>query len=139
MPTIRPVRSVIAVLGGFLMLFVLGQALEWVLVNAAADAPLQSPEAYLAVRNGTRVFAGVLASQALAALLAGYVAGKAAGTAELAHAALAVALFAWSINTGQSAAVIPGWMRVATVLVSAPAMLFGASIRAKARLAGGPD
>jgi hypothetical protein len=133
MQTINPVRSVIAVLGGFLLLFVLGQALEWVLVNAAADTPPQTTAAYLAVRNRTGVFGGVLASQLVAALIAGYVAAKVAGVAELAHAAFAVALFAWSLNTGENAAVTPLWMRAATLTVTAPGMFAAATIRAKAR------
>ena len=134
MQTMNPVRNLTAVLGGFVLLFVVSQALEWVLVNAAADAPLRSPEAYLAVRNSSTVFVGVLASQAVAALLAGYTAAKVAGSAELSHAGLAAALFAWAINTGEGAAVIPGWMRAATVAVTVPAMLVGASVRAKARM-----
>lgn len=133
-PTLHPMRSVIAVLGGFLLLFVLSQALEWVLVNAVADTPLQSTEAYLAVRNRSGVFAGVLASQAVAALLAGYTAAKIAGAAEMSHAALAAALYAWGIAAGEAAAIMPVWMRVATIAITAPAMLAAASIRAKARM-----
>jgi Ca2+/Na+ antiporter len=139
MPMLNPMRTAIAALGGFLLLFVLGQVLEWALVNAAAGAPLQNTEAYLAVRNRNGVFAGVLASNVVAALLAGYVAAKVAGAAELSHAGLAAALFAWAINTGESAAITPVWMRVTMVALTAPAMLVGASVRAKARVLQEPS
>lgn len=134
MPMFNPMRTAIAALGGFLLLFVLGQALELALVNAMAGEPLPNTEAYLAVRNRTGVFAGVLASNVVAALLAGYVTAKVAGAAELSHAGLAAALFTWAINTGESAAITPVWMRLAMVALTAPAMLVGASIRAKARI-----
>jgi hypothetical protein len=134
MPMLNPMRTAIAALGGFLLLFVLSQSLEWALVNALAGAPLQNTEAYLAVRNRTGVLVGVLGSTAVAALLAGYVTAKVAGAAELSHAGLAAALFAWGINTGESAAITPMWMRVAMVALTAPAMLVGASVRAKARV-----
>jgi hypothetical protein len=138
MQTLNPVRSLVAVLGGLLMLFALTQVLELVLVRTAAAAPLENMEQYLAVRNRTGVLVGLLASQLVASLLAGYTAAKVAGLAELTHAgiaaALQTALFAWGFTVGESASLSPVWMRVATVVVTAPAMLAGASVRAKARV-----
>jgi hypothetical protein len=138
MQTLNPMRSLVAVLGGLLMLFVLTQVLELVLVRTAAAGPLENMEQYLAVRGRTGVLVGLLASQAVASLLAGYTTAKVAGLAELTHAgiaaALQTALFAWGFTVGENASLSPVWMRVATVVVTAPAMLAGASVRAKARV-----
>jgi hypothetical protein len=138
MQTLNPMRSLVAVLGGLLMLFVLTQVLELVLVRTAAAGPLENMEQYLAVRGRTVVLAGLLASQAVASLLAGYMTAKVAGSAELTHAgiaaALQTALFAWGFTVGENASLSPVWVRVATVVITAPAMLAGASVRAKARV-----
>jgi hypothetical protein len=138
MPAINPLRSAVAVLGGLLMLFVLGQILELVLVRTAASAPLQNIEEYMAVRSRPAVLGGLVASQVVASLLAGYMTAKVAGVAEMAHAALAAALqtilFTWGFTVGENADLTPVWMRMAIVLVTAPAMLAGASVRAKARI-----
>jgi hypothetical protein len=137
MPQLNPVRSVIAVLGGMLLLFMLSQILELVLVRTAAAAPLQNIEEYMAVRGRSGVLIGLLVSQVVAALLAGYTTAKVAAVAEMAHAALAAALqtilFTWGFTMGENASLTPVWMRIAIVLVTAPAMLAGASVRAKAR------
>jgi hypothetical protein len=138
MQTLNPMRSLVAVLGGLLMLFVLTQVLELVLVRTAAAGPLANMEQYLAVRGRTGVLVGLLASQAVASLLAGYTTAKVAGAAELTHAgisaALQTALFAWGFTVGENASLSPVWVRVATVVITAPAMLAGASVRAKARV-----
>lgn len=138
MPALNPLRSAVAVLGGMLMLFVLGQILELVLVRSAASAPLQNIEEYMAIRSRPGVQGGLLASQVVASLLAGYMTAKVAGIAEMAHAVVAAALqtmlFTWGFTVGENAALTPVWMRIAIVLVTAPAMLAGASVRAKARL-----
>jgi Na+/pantothenate symporter len=138
MPGPNPMRSLVAVLGGLLVLFVIGQVLELVIVRSAAAAPLENIDQYLAVRGRTGVLLGLLASQVVAALLAGYMTAKVAGVAELTHAAMAAAmqtaLLVWGFTVGENAGLTPVWMRVATVVVTAPAMFAGASVRAKARL-----
>lgn len=138
MPGQNPMRSLIGVLGGLLMLFVIGQILELVIVRGAAGASLDNIEQYLAVRSRTGVLIGLLIAQAVAALLAGYMTAKVAGAAELTHAAIAVAiqtaLLVWGFTVGENAGLTPVWMRISTVAVTAPAMFMGASVRAKARV-----
>jgi hypothetical protein len=133
----NPIRGLIAVLGGLLVLFVLSQVMELVLVRTAAQQPLKDLGEYMAVRNRTGVLAGLVASQVVAALLAGYMSAKLAGSAELLHAGIAAALqtvlFAWGFTSSETAPLTPVWMRWAIILVTAPAMLVGAMVRAKAR------
>ena len=50
------------------------------------------------------------------------------------EAAMQTALLVWGFTVGENAGLTPVWMRIATVLVTAPAMLAGASVRAKARV-----
>ena len=134
----NPMRSVIAVLGGMLVLFVLSQVMELVLVRTAAQQPLENLGEYIAVRNRTGVQAGLVASQVVAALLAGYMSAKLARSAELTHAGVAAGLqtvlFLWGFTSGETAPLTPVWMRWAIILVTAPAMLVGAMVRAKARV-----
>ncbi len=138
MPGPNPMRSLVAVLGGLLVLFVIGQVLELVIVRSAAAAPLENIEQYLAVRSRTGVLLALLASQVVAALLAGYMTAKLAAVTEMTHAAMAAAmqtaLLVWGFTVGANAELTPVWMRIATVVVTAPAMLVGASVRAKARV-----
>ena len=134
----NPMRSVIAVLGGMLVLFVLSQVMELVLVRTAAQQPLLNLDEYMAVRNRTGVQAGLVASQIVAALLAGYMSAKLARAAELTHAGVAAGLqtvlFLWGFTSGEIAPLTPVWMRWAIILVTAPAMLVGAMVRARARV-----
>ena len=138
MPGPNPMRSLVAVLGGLLFLFMIGQILELVIVRSAAAAPLENIEQYMAVRSRTGVLIALLVSQAVAALLAGYMTAKLASVTEMTHAAMAAAmqtaLLVWGFTVGENAGLTPVWMRIATVLVTAPAMLAGASVRAKARV-----
>jgi hypothetical protein len=133
---VNPVRSIIAVLGATVILRLLGQSLELALVEATAEPT--SLESYFQARNHPGVLAGVVLSQMVAALLAGYVAAKVAGVAEIAHAGFAalfqVVIFAYEFIRAGNPGMYPLWVQVALPLVTAVALLAGAAVRAKARL-----
>lgn len=129
-------RSVLAVLGGFVLFQVLTQLLEFTLVAVVAGGPPADEAAYLAVRNRPGVLIARIGATFAAGLLAGYMAGKLAGVQEWRHALGAAALV-----TGQllmefgTVFAPPMWTRVALLATAAPAMLLGAWVRASAAAA----
>jgi hypothetical protein len=133
----NPVKSLTAVLGGILVIFALGQLMELVLVMAIADPRPETIEQYFTVRERTPIQIGILVSHGVAAVLGGYIAARIAGGRELLHASIAAAVqigfLLWGFAPGENAAMTPMWNRVALVAVTAPAMLAGAAVRAKAR------
>ena len=134
---LSPIRTIIAVLGTTVILRLLGQSLELALVEMTADAT--TLEAYFAARNQPAVLAGVIVSQIVASLLAGYVGAKIAGIAEVAHIGFAgviqVLIFVYEFTRGGNPGMYPLWVQLTMPLVTLPALIAGASIRAKARLA----
>jgi hypothetical protein len=133
----NPVKSLTAILGGILVVFAIGQVLEIVLVMAVADPRPENYEQYLRVRERTAIQIGILISHAIAAVLGGYIAARIVGVQEMTHATVAAVLqigfLLWGFAPGENAAMTPMWNRIALVLVTVPAMLAGASVRAKAR------
>jgi hypothetical protein len=133
----NPVKSLTAVLGGILVVFAIGQVLEIVLVMAVADPRPETYAQYLAVRERTPIQVGILISHGIAAVLGGYLAARIAGGQELLHATVAamvqIGFLLWGFAPGENAAMTPMWNRIALVAITAPAMLAGASVRAKAR------
>jgi hypothetical protein len=142
-PPVDLVRSVIAVLGGIVIGAVLPEVLETTLVRAASDAPLADLSAYFAIRNRPGMLVTKIVSSGLTGVLAGYFAAKLSGTLELGHAAIAglvqTASLAWGFTLGEYASATPIWVRVFLVALAAPAMLLGASVRRRARLAEWPS
>lgn len=134
--TASPVRSIVAVLGGTVIVRWLGQALEAGLVLATSD--VDTLEGYFAVRNQTSILVGVVIANGVGAILAGYVAAKIAGAAEVAHVSFAgglqVLFTVLEYTRGGNPAMYPLWVQVALPLVTVPAMLAGAMVRARARL-----
>jgi hypothetical protein len=131
-----PIRSIVAVLGGIGLFALVTETLEFTLVSAAAGGSISDMAAYFAVRNRPVILAAKLVYNTLAAILAGYMTAKIAGTRELLHAVVVaivqtVALI-WGFTAGEYASFTPIWMRVALVLTTGPAMMLGASIRARA-------
>ena len=131
MDNVNPLRSIIAVLGG------IGLAtLEFTLVSAAAGGAITDLAGYFEVRNRPAILAAKLVYNSVAAILGGYMTARIAGSREMLHAGVAAAVqtFAliWGFTVGEYAAFTPVWMRVALVLLTGPAMLVGASVRAKA-------
>jgi hypothetical protein len=134
---VNPVRSLIAVLGATLLVGFIDQALEQTLVRALADTPPVDLASYVAIRNQPVVLRTTLGAHVLVALMAGYVAARTAGIHELRHAGAAAALqttaYAWAFAAGDAAALPPVWVRASLLAVTAPAMLAGALVRARAR------
>jgi len=137
-PPVDVVRSVIAVLGAIVVASVLPELLETVLVRAAADGPLANVTAYFAVRNQPGILAAKTLSSGFMSILAGYFAGKLAGSLELGHAGIAGILqtvtLAWGFTMGDYAWATPPVVRIAIVAITAPAMVLGAWVRRRARL-----
>jgi hypothetical protein len=135
-----PLRSVVAVLAGMMLLNFMDLTLERILVNAVADVVPTDTVSYVAIRNRPLVLTATLVSHTLAATLAGYVVAKIAGAHEMRHAvAAAVALtatFALAF-TGENPMLPPVWVRAVILLATPPALLAGASVRAQARMAAG--
>jgi hypothetical protein len=131
-----PIRSIIAVLGGMGLFALVTETLESTLVSAAAGGSISDMAAYFAVRNRPVILAAKLLYNTLAAILAGYMTAKIAGRRELLHAAVVAIVqtmaLVWGFTAGEYASFTPVWMRVALVLTTGPAMMLGASIRARA-------
>ncbi len=131
-----PIRSIGAVLGGAVIVRWVGQALEAGLVLVASD--VNTLDGYFEARNRFPILVGVVATSGIGAVLAGYVAAKIARAAELAHVAFAAAfqvvLSVLEYTTGGNPGMYPFWVQVAVPLVTVPAMLAGAMVRAKARI-----
>jgi hypothetical protein len=106
----NPVRSILAIFGGLLLL----RLLDLVLVLA----------------------------HPLSCVLVGYMIAKVAREQEIRHAAAAAAIqtgiYAWGFATLEANLLPPMWMRIVMLVLTAPAMLLGASTRAKARLLESP-
>ncbi|MBI2187709.1 MAG: hypothetical protein HYU37_11435 [Acidobacteria bacterium] len=132
----NPIRSIVAVLGGILLISVVVEVLEFTLVSARAGGAIIDLTGYFAIRNQPVMLAAKLVYNTLAAMLGGYMIAKVAGTREMLHggvgALLQTAAFAWGFTVGEYAAFTPVWMRVVLVALTGPAMLAGASIRARA-------
>ena len=131
----KPIRSIIAVLGGIGLFALVTETLEFTLVSAAAGGSISDMAAF-AVRNRPVILAAKLLYNTLAAILAGYMTAKIAGLRELLHAAVVAIVqtmaLVWGFTVGEYASFTPVWMRVALVLTTGPAMMLGASIRARA-------
>jgi hypothetical protein len=129
-------RSLLAIVGGPLLMSLVVRSLGLTLVNAVAGAPITSMEQYFAIRNRPGILVAELVYTTLAAVLAGYVTAKIATTDQIKYAAGAAALqtmiFIYGFTAGDAAAFTPLWMRIALVVLVGPAMLFGASIRIRA-------
>ena len=132
----NPLRSAAAVIGGVALISLIVEPLEFTLVNAIADQPIQDMAGYFAVRNRPGMLAAKLVYNTLAAILGGYMTARIAQTEELKHGALAAAVqttaLIWGFTAGEYASAMPVWMRIAIVLVMGPAMMAGAWIRAQA-------
>ena len=126
----NPIRSVIAVLVGFVLFSVLAQVLAGTLVSSVVG-PVTT---YMGVAPG--LLAAIVAVQGFAGLLAGYIAARIANALEWQHGAVLAGLFAvlsvWSFAVTPEAEQVPRWMQVATVVVVAGAMLAGATVRGRA-------
>ena len=132
----HPVRSLVAVLGGILLISVVVEVLEFTLVNARAGGAITDMTQYFAVRNQPVMLGAKLVYNSLTAVIGGYMVAKVAGSREMLHGAVAAlvqtAALIWGFTAGEYAAFTPVWMRIALVCLTGPAMLLGASVRARA-------
>jgi hypothetical protein len=130
------IRSIIAVLGGIVVISFLAQLLEIPLVNALATEPIVDMNGYLDARNQPPIHVGLLVIAALTGLLSGYLVAKIAGQYEVQHAAFTALLQTLLLIRGfgdeAATAALPIWVKVSLVLVTVPAMLLGALVRARA-------
>jgi hypothetical protein len=133
---VNPIRSIVAVLAGMGFVSILVEVLEFTLVNAVAGGSITDLAGYFAVRNRPGMLGAQLGYNAVAALLGGYLTARVAGGRELLHAGISGGLkttaLAWGFVAGEYAELTPVWMRIALILMTGPAMLAGASIRARA-------
>lgn len=132
----NPLRSVVAVLAGMMLLNFMDLTLERILVSAVADVVPTDTASYVAIRNRPLILTATLVSHTLATTLVGYVVAKIAGAHEMRHAvAAAVALtagFALAF-AGDNPMLPPVWVRAVMLIVTPAALLAGASVRAQAR------
>ena len=132
----NPVRSLLALLVGIGLFRLVVAILETVMVGAAANGPLTNEAEYFAVRNQPVLLVAVLGFNSAAALLAGYVMTKIAGTRDLMlggiGAGIQTAVLVWIFTAGEYAAYTPVWARIALVALTGPAMIAGASLRVRA-------
>jgi len=133
---VNPVRSLLAIIGGIALISLVVEPLEFTLVNAVAGQPIPDLAGYFEVRNRGGILAAKLVYNTLAAVLGGYMTAKIAGERELAHAGLAAAvetaMLVWTALAGEYAHFTPGWMWGALIVLTGPAMMAGASVRARA-------
>jgi hypothetical protein len=132
----NPLRSALAVLGGAMLLGFMDQTLERTLVSAIAAAPPADDASYMAIRNRPLVLAVTLVTHALAATLAGYILAKIAGAHEVRHAigtAVALTIVYAVAFASENAMLPPAWVRAAILVITPPALVAGATVRAQAR------
>ena len=132
-------RSLLAVLAGLGLFRIIVAVLETTLVGAVAQGPVTNDAEYFAVRNQPGMLVAALAYNSVAALLVGYLTARIAGAQEVMHTGVAAAVqtvaLIWGFTTGPYAALTPIWTRVALVLLTGPAMMAGAIVRARAATA----
>ena len=134
---INPIRSAVAVVGGPLLLIFVASTLATVLLGVLSQGNVTDESAMLALQNRPVVLIMNVVTHALASTLAGYILAKVAGLYEVRHAMVAaglltvVHLFALSYDDPR---LPPMWVRIVMLLITPPAMIAGAHIRAEARV-----
>jgi len=132
----NPVQGLLALLVGMGLFRLVVAVLENVLLDATANGPLSSEAEYFTVRNQPAILAAALDYNSAAALLAGYVMTKIAGTRDVmlggTGAGVQTAALVRRFTDGEYAAYTPAWMRIAFVVLTGPAMVTGAALRARA-------
>jgi hypothetical protein len=130
------IRSLIAVLGGIVLTSFLAQLLEVPLVQVLASEPIVDMNGYLAARNKPLIHVGLVTIAVVTGLLGGYLVAKIAGQYEVRHAAFTAAVYTALLIRGfgdpAAGASLPAWVKVSLVVVTGPAMLVGAYVRARA-------
>jgi hypothetical protein len=132
-------RGIIGVMGGLVLYMVVAEVLETALVAATTEVRPTDVATYYAARNRPTILGAKLAYNTLTALWSGYMTAKVAGERETYYGGMAAfvqtAELTWRFLAGELAGFTPAWMRAFLVLTTGPAMLAGASIRGRARVA----
>ena len=128
------IRAILAVVAGILLAYGLPWLLERVLVESTAGRNLYTAGDYYMVRNTAGIIAARLLMAVFLSVLAGHVAARIAKedmvrTAAISAAALTLMLIS-EFTIGEFAWGTPIWMRVAIVVITGPAMVLGAYVRA---------
>ncbi len=134
--TVNPLRSIGGVLGGLGVISFIIQVMEFSLVMAMAGGRVADMSQYLAMSNQTGILAAKLAYYPVAGLLGGYVSARVAMNHEMHHAAAVAAAqtvaLIWGFTRGEFASYTPIGVRVALIILTGPAIMVGAAIRARA-------
>jgi hypothetical protein len=135
-PSLRGIGAAVVGVVSYRIITVL---LEMMLVGSNSETPPQDYAAHYAVLSRPGVAAAKLVIDSLVAVWAGYMAAKVAGERELTYGLLAAILvtvqLAWQHLASDFAGATPWWMRAGLLLVTPPAMLAGAWVRGRARVA----
>ena len=130
-------RGIVGVLAGMAVISIVVETLEFTLVNALSGGAIADMAEYFAVRNRPGVLAAKVAYTTLAAVLGGYVTAKVAGAAEMKYASVAASLQTFALIYGMNASeygpFTPTWTWIALIVLTGPAILLGAAVRAQAR------
>jgi hypothetical protein len=132
----NPLRSVVAVVGGLILLRVMDAVLLSTLVRALADTPPTDDASYLAAQNEPVVLGSTLVAHTFSSVLVGYLIGRIARSQEVRHAIAAGVVLAAAYLAAVLAddpALPPMWARVTLLVVTPPALVAGATVRAQAR------
>lgn len=133
-------KSVIALLGGMILVFFLVELLEPPTVALLATERPADMDAYLAARNEAGVLPGRIAVYTAVGILAGYIVAKIAGQYEMVHAGAAFALQAFmmlrAFAAEPPAIALPAGARTWLVLFTGLGMLTGAAVRSRAARMG---
>ena len=142
-PAALSMRGIIGVMGGLVLYMVISEVLETALVAATTTVRPTDIASYYAARNRPSILGAKLAYNTLTAVWSGYMTAKVAGEREMYYGRMAAfvqtAELAWRFLAGEYAGFTPAWMRAFLVLATGPAMLAGAAVRARARVAQDAD
>ena len=131
-------RGIIGALGALVVYRTITQVIELTVVASFGGIP-PDDVSFFEIRNRPAILAAKMAYSSLGAVLAGYVAAKVAGEREMYYGSLAALLLTaqlvWLFLGDEYAHFTPVWMRAFLVLTTGPAMLIGAMVRARARVA----
>jgi hypothetical protein len=133
---VNTLRLVAAVVLGTLLLNFIDATLQRVLVNALAEQPPTDEASFIAVRNEPLVSGLWVVTHVFAAALVGYVIGKIAQAHEVRLAMVAAAALTvqyLAAMTSGAAQMPPGWVLPLMLILTPPALIGGAYVRAEAR------
>lgn len=128
------IRAILSVVVGVLLAYGLPWVLEGVLVRSFAGRNLYTTGDYYMVRNTAGIIAARLAMAVFVSVLSGHLAARIAGSDAVRTVAVAASaitmMMIWDFTGSAVAGLTPIWLRVALVVITGPAMVLGAYVRA---------